>query len=70
MCIMNGDGEQKPVSNVEWLVILQPGDCELQGGVMLHAALQLHRGAPLGHLVLRHPVDPGGVCEDNWKADH
>lgn len=35
---------------------------------MLHAALQLHRRAPLDHLVLGHPVDPGGVCEDNWKA--
>lgn len=69
-CTRNRGGEQKPVSNVEWLIVLQPGDSELQGGVVLHATLQLHRSAPLGHLVLRHPVDPGGVYEDKGKADH
>ena len=57
-----GRQEQRPVADVEWLVVLQPGDRELQRGVMLHTALQLHRGAPLGNLVLGHPVDPRGVC--------
>lgn len=54
--------EQKPVPDVEGLVVLQPVHRELQGGVVLHATLQLHRGAPFGDLVLRHAVDPGGVC--------
>ena len=57
-----GRQEQRPVADVERLIILQPGDCELQGGVVLHAALQLRRAAPLGDLVLGHPVDPRGVC--------
>lgn len=59
-----GRQERRPVADVERLVVLQPGDRELQGGVVLHAALQLHRGAPLGDLVLGHPVDPRGVCRE------
>lgn len=37
---------------------------------MLHPTLQLHRGAPFGHLVLRHPVDPGGVCGEAQSTRH
>lgn len=54
--------ERRPVPDVERLVVLQPGDRELQGGVVLDPTLQLHGGAPFDNLVLRNPEDPGGVC--------
>lgn len=62
------NGKHEPVSNVEGRIVLQPGDRELQRGVVLDAAVEARHGAPLHHLVLGASHNPGGVCKKSQRG--
>lgn len=67
---MDGVFGHRPVPHVQGGIVLEPGDHEPQRGVVLDAAVQPEHGAPLHHLVLGAPHDPGGVCMGSQTKGH